>query len=285
MSTKLKIFLGILIFLIIFLIGYLYAMFIGTSGFHVKEYKITNKNLNKDYDGFKIAHLSDIHYGNISTTKKDLEKIVEDVNKLKPDIIVITGDLLDDKITDEQYADLVEVLKGLKANLAKYIIDGNHDTYDTRWAKLVEEAELKNLNDTYEVLYDNSYSSIFIAGVSNNTFSKKSIKEKTAGIFSYMNSEEFNSSYKILLMHEPDYVEDLDYKKFDLVLAGHSHNGQVRIPFIGATILPDGCKKYYDEYYNLDDTDLYISSGIGTSTLPIRLFNRPSYNFYRIVNK
>ena len=86
-------------------------------------------------------------------------------------------------------------------------------------------------------------------------------------------------------MHEPDYIDDIDYSKFDLVLAGHSHNGQVRIPFIGATILPDGAKKYYKEYYKLEDTKLYISSGIGTTILPIRLFNKPSYNFYRIIKK
>lgn len=285
MSNKLKILLTILILLIIILLVYLYAMFVGTSGFYVKEYKIESKKISSDYNGLKIAHLSDIHYGNRSVTKKDLEKIIKDVNKLKPDLIFITGDLLDDEITDEQYQDLVEVLKKLKPNIGKYIIDGNHDSYYKKWSNLVEDAELKNLNDSYDVVYQNSYSSIFIAGSSNNTFTDKKIREKTKGIFEYINSEEYDSSYSILLLHEPDYIEDIDYSKFDIVLAGHSHNGQVRIPFIGATILPEGCKKYYDNYYKVGKTDLYISSGIGTSTLPIRLFNRPSYNFYRIIKK
>jgi predicted MPP superfamily phosphohydrolase len=154
-----------------------------------------------------------------------------------------------------------------------------------KWSVLIEDCGFINLNDTYELIYKNSYKPILLAGVSNNTYTTKNIKDKTETIFNHINSEKNNSSYNILLMHEPDYIDDIDYSKFDLVLAGHSHNGQVRIPFIGATILPDGAKKYYKEYYKLEDTKLYISSGIGTTILPIRLFNKPSYNFYRIIKK
>ena len=68
----------------------------------------------------------------------------------------------------------------------------------------------------------------------------------------------------------------------NLVLAGHSHNGQVNIPFIKNFFLPYGSKKYYDNYYMVDDTSMYISSGIGESRVNLRLFNRPSINFYRI---
>ena len=68
-------------------------------------------------------------------------------------------------------------------------------------------------------------------------------------------------------------------------MAGHSHNGQVRLPFIGAIVKNQGAKKYYNEYYKIKNTDLYISGGIGTSTLPFRLFNRPNINFYRLRSK
>ena len=94
-----------------------------------------------------------------------------------------------------------------------------------------------------------------------------------------------NIIYRILIMHEPDFLTKFDYSNYDLVLAGHSHNGQVRLPFIGAIILPPNAKKYYNEYYNLGNTKLYISSGLGTSNIDFRLFNRPSINFYRITNK
>jgi predicted MPP superfamily phosphohydrolase len=97
--------------------------------------------------------------------------------------------------------------------------------------------------------------------------------------------KEKNISYSILIMHEPDYINEIEYENFDLILAGHSHNGQVRLPFIGAIVLPPHAEEYYDEYYKINNTDLYISSGIGTSNLKFRLFNRPSFNLYRIVTK
>ncbi len=284
---KLKYKILIIIFLLFLLAGitYLYAMYIGTKGFKIKEYKIKSSTISEDYNGLKIAHLSDIHYGNKSVTKKDLEKIVKQINSLKPDIIVLTGDLLDDSINDKQYNDLVEVLSKLEATINKYAIDGNHDYSYKKWSSLIEDCDFVNLNDTYDVIYNNSYDSIFIAGISNNTYTTKNIKDKSEVILDYLNSEEYNSTYSILLMHEPDYIDDIDYSKFDIVMAGHSHNGQVRIPIFGAIILPDGSKKYYKEHYTLDNTDLYISSGIGTSTLPIRLFDKPSANFYRIVKE
>ena len=96
--------------------------------------------------------------------------------------------------------------------------------------------------------------------------------------------KEKEPKYKILLLHEPDFIEDVNYQEFNLILAGHSHNGQVRLPFIGALYTPDGSKKYYDEYYDLGKSKLYISSGLGTSTINFRFFNRPSFNFYRLTN-
>lgn len=285
MRLKSKILIAILLLILLGIVVYLYAMFIGTKGFLVKEYKIESSTISKDYNGLKIAHISDIHYGNRSVTKKDLEKIVDNINSLKPDIIVITGDLVDNNITNKQYKELVEVLSKLKANINKYAIDGNHDYPYKKWSVLIEECGFINLNDTYDVIYNDSYDSIFIAGISNNTFTTKNIKDKSEVIVDYLNSNDYHSTYSILLMHEPDYIDNIDYSKFDIVMAGHSHNGQVRIPIIGATILPNGCKKYYKEHYSLEDTDLYISSGIGTSDLPIRLFDKPSANFYRIVKE
>jgi predicted MPP superfamily phosphohydrolase len=280
-----KIFISILIFILFGVLVYLYAMFIGAKGFKIKEYKIESSTISSDYNGLKIAHISDIQYGNRSVTKDDLEKIVNKINSLKPDIIVLTGDLLDGNIDSNKYSDLTKTLSKLNASTGKYAIDGNHDKAFKKWNTLIEDCGFTNLNDSYDVVYDNSYDSIFIAGISNNTYTTKNIKDKSEVIFDYLNSPDYKSTYSILLMHEPDYIDDIDYSKFNIVMAGHSHNGQVRIPFIGAVILPEGAKKYYKEHYLLKNTDLYISSGIGTSNLPIRLFDKPSANFYRIVKK
>lgn len=285
MKFKHKLLIFILSIILLGSLVFLYAMYIGSSGFIVKEYKVESQTISDDYNGLKIAHLSDIHYETMESNKSRLTRVVEEINKLKPDLVVLTGDLVDKGITEEQYDELVEIFSKLEASIGKYAIDGNHDYNYKKWGSLIADCGFKNLNDSYEVIYSDSYDSIFIAGVSNNTYSNKNIKDKTETIFNYLNSEEYNSKYNILLMHEPDYIDDIDSSKFDLVLSGHSHNGQVRLPFIGAIYTPAGCKKYFKEYYKVNDTDFYISSGLGTTVLPIRLFNKPSFNFYRIVQK
>lgn len=285
MKLRFKILIVFLIFLAISVLIYIYAMYVGAKALIVKEYKVESNTLTKEYNGFKIVHISDIHYG-ISTTKEDLKEIVNNINSLKPDLIFLTGDLVDSSITKKQYDEIVEVLSKLNASIGKYAVSGNHDHFYKKWEDLITDSSFINLNDTYDTIYKDSYNSIFIAGISDNIYSTKNVKDKSEVIFEYMNGNEIsNSVYKILLMHEPDYVDDIDYSKFDMILSGHSHNGQVRVPFVGAIFTPVGSKKYYKEYYKLNETDFYISSGIGTTVLPIRLFNRPSFNLYRIVQK
>ena len=80
-------------------------------------------------------------------------------------------------------------------------------------------------------------------------------------------------------------IDDIEIYNYDLVLAGHSHNGQVALPFYGAIILPNHAKNYYKPHYKINDTDLFISSGIGTSNFNFRLFNRPSFNLYRLTKR
>lgn len=285
MSRRKKLIIGTIILITIFIIVYLYAMLIGAKRFKIKEYKIENSNIPEEYNDLRIVHMSDLHYG-ISINEKELKNIIKEINKLEPDLIFFTGDLVDDKITKKQHKEIVNCLKKLKANIGMYIVNGNHDYFYKKWDELVEETPFININDNYDIVYKDSYNSISISGISDNIYSKKKIKNKTKIIFDYLNSEEAkNNVYNILLMHEPDYVEDIDYSKFDLILSGHSHNGQVKLPILGVVYTPIGSKKYYKEYYKLNDTDLYISSGIGTTLLPIRLNNRPSVNFYRLIKK
>ena len=86
-------------------------------------------------------------------------------------------------------------------------------------------------------------------------------------------------------MHEPDFIDNLNYSYFNLILAGHSHNGQINIPLFGAVTTPEYAKKYYDSYYKVGNSELYISSGLGTSNYNFRFCNKPSINFYRLTKK
>ncbi len=262
----------------------LYSRFIETSLFETKEYKISNVNLANDFSGLKIIHISDIHYGRITTTKM-IKKIIKEVNLIKPDIIVITGDLIDKDatLTEKDISFLKDSLAKLESKYGKYAIYGNHDiTYSReKIEEIYKYSNFKLLVNDYDIIYGKRNEALFIGGLDSLLEGEQNI-EKT---MSYFNDHE-DILYKILLVHEPDSTDNIleKYPNTNLILAGHSHNGQVRLPLIGAIYTPSGSKKYYDNYYKINETDLYISSGIGVSRINFRLFNKPSINFYRIYN-
>lgn len=278
-----------IIFLICFILVItgvlLYSRYIGTTGLNIKEYRLTYKSLTDDFYGLKIIHLTDIHYGR-TVYKKELENIKKEVNLMKPDIIVFTGDLIDKdtKLTKTDLKILNSFLNGMEANIGKYAITGNHDYGFKNYDIILENGGFTNLNNKYELIYTNTTNNILLAGVSTNIYGKKTIKEKLNDTFEYLKNTDNKPVLSILIMHEPDFIDDINYSKFNLILAGHSHNGQIRLPFIGALVKPNYAKKYYDEYYKIKNTDLYISSGIGVSEVNFRLFNRPSFNLYRLTN-
>lgn len=261
----------IILFCLLIIILFLgYARFIGTSGLEVKEYAIKSSELPSSFDGLKIVHLSDIHYGT-TINQKRLENIVLEVNSLKPDIIVFTGDLYDEtiEITDNIRKEITSTLSKLDSKLGAYAVSGNHDYSNSLYNTIIEESGFIRLDSNSKIIYNQGEEPIEIVGY-------PSIREDNPN-YDYALSD----YYKIALIHEPDAITYLLDKNIDLVLAGHSHGGQVRIPFIGAIVRPEGCIKYPDSYYDFDNTKLYVSYGLGTSGVKLRFLARPSINLYR----
>lgn len=283
-----KILTTIIIIVLLIISVLLYSHYIATQGLRVKEYKVESNKIDENFHGLKIVHISDLHYGR-TFKEKNLNLLVKKINLIKPDIVVLTGDLLDKdiKLNNEEQEILTKGLKEIKVKLNKYAITGNHDYKFDYWESLITEGDFINLNDEFDLIYNEGYNPIIINGISTNLHGDKSIEEKLANINSFLDTEEnveLANNFKILIIHEPDYIKKFNYQEYDLILAGHSHGGQVRLPFVGAFILPPGAKNYYDEFYQLDNSLLYISSGLGTSNMDFRLFNRPSINFYRLTN-
>ncbi len=252
----------------------------------VKEQKISLDNWPDNFNGFKIVHISDLHYGRIFNNQS-LKKLVQSINEQKPDIVVLTGDLIDKNtnMTTSKANQISNLLKQINATTGKYAVNGNNDLNFDEWVNIVTNGGFKDLNNTYDTIYKDGYSSIFIAGAST-VKDKLSINDKLKTSIDYLNSfTKDGPIYKILLLHEPDTIDDLSVNPFDMILAGHSHAGQVRLPFLGPIILPDGAQKYYDNHYKIDNSDLYISNGLGVSNYNFRLFNTPSYSLYRLVQK
>lgn len=279
MGKLFKISLKILLLMIIIS---LYARYIGTYGFITKEYSIYHDKLPENYDGLKIVHFSDLHYKR-AINKEKIKKIVDEINLINPDIVMFTGDLIDSDtpLTKEDYKTLIDNFSKITAKYGKYAVTGDHDITDYDEVKNVyKNSDFKLLENNYDIIYNKDNEEIFIGGIGNVTNNQDNIDE-TLEIL-----DTNNIDYQIILTHEPDISDEIiNLTDVSLILAGHSHNGQVRLPFIGHIYSPSYSRKYMDEYYKINDTDLYISGGIGVSTVNYRLWNRPSINFYRINKK
>ena len=255
---------------------YYYARYVGTTGLVIKEYSVINEKIPESFHGFKIVQFSDTHYG-MTTFNDELKNMVSKINILNPDIVVFTGDLVDYhyNLNDDEKNDIISILSEIDASLGVYAITGNHDQ-NVSYEGILSGSNITLLKNKYEYIYNGTSEKIMLIGLDD--YLEGTLDLDAA--FSY----EDDTSYKILLAHEPDVYDKLT-KVPDLMLAGHSHNGQVRIPLAGAIYKTIGAKKYYDPEYSLGDTKMYISGGVGTSKYKVRLFDRPSISLYRLYSK
>lgn len=253
--------------------------YIGNAGIVVKEKSIVYSNLPSNFHGVKIVQFTDLHYGTTVDTNK-LKALVKKINELEPDLIVFTGDLVDRHyaISKEEQQEVKTLLNEMKASLGKYAVEGNHDK--NNFNNIMKDTDFIILDNNYDLIYNKDYTPILITGIGSSTLKNMDIDKA----FQYFKEEgALQDIFVISLMHEPDNLDAiLEQYKVDLALAGHSHNGQVRLPFAPALVKVDGAKKYYEKEYTVGDTKLLISGGIGTSNYPFRLFNHPSINFIRL---
>ena len=267
----------LIVLIIIFVLGIVYARFIEPNMLFVNEKKIVSSTIETNFNGLKIVHFSDLHFGS-TVHEKQLVKYIKKINELKPDIVVFTGDLIEAKheITAKEKELLIDNLKNIEAKYGKYAILGNHDYENEHFNKIIYDSDFILLNNSYDVIYSYNNEAIGIYGIDDLTYGSPNMEK-------YREKEFADTKYKVILVHEPDYIDKfIDNYKSDLILAGHSHNQQVRIPYVKGFWLPKGSKNYYEPYYNINDTPVYISNGLGTSLLNLRFLSPPSINLYRI---
>lgn len=269
----------IIIITILSLSFFAYTTYISTALISVNEYRVTSSKLPSSFNGLKIIHFSDLHYGS-SFSIEEVKKIRKLSNERKPDIIVFTGDLIYKDISKEEAENLTKELKKMTASIGKYSILGDEDT--EKVSTIFNQSNFVILRNDYDLIYKDKDNSILLTGISSLLKNKQDINKA----FNYFEKDNINKNiYTISLVHEPDIIEDIITNNHtDLFLAGHSHNGQIRIPFINkGLIIKDGAKKYNQPYYQINNSKIYISSGLGTEK-SFRLFCRPSINFYRLSN-
>ncbi len=261
---------------------YLCNKYIFTSQVIFKEERIINEKIPSSFDGVKIIQFSDLHYGT-TIFIDEVKSLVKSINERNPDLVVFTGDLIDkdyDLKSDEQER-LIKQLSKIKASIGKYAIAGEED--GENFMTIFNQSDFVILNNDYELIYNDSDKPILITGVSSMLNDQDDISKA----FSYFNNETYNSNiYTISLIHEPDLVDEITNNySADLFLAGHSHNNSIKFPWGGSPYKIEGALKYNDKYYEIGNSKLFISSGIGTNGNGIRLFCLPSVNFFRLSSK
>ncbi|MBQ4031095.1 MAG: metallophosphoesterase [Bacilli bacterium] len=259
----------------IFILFCIYSFIICPSLLKVREYKVESNLLPSSFDEIKIVQLADIHYGT-TINKKQLDKIVKRINELNPDIIFFTGDLIDKNIvpTETIQEEIIESLKNLNCSLYKYAVIGNEDDQET-FNNLMEQTNFIVLNNETKLLYYKDKTPIAITGF-NNISSNPVYSE----INNPIDDIDVSTLYHIVIFHESDAIDSILEYNPNLVLSSATLGGKIN--FIKPLFLPDTADKYYDEYYRLNETDLYVSNGLGTTGVNLRFNNVPSFNFYRL---
>ena len=260
---------------------FFYTTYISTVKINVREYRVINKKIPDSFNGLKIIQLSDLHYGS-TMQKENVIEIRKLTNKRKPDIVVFSGDLIakNYNLDSKEQESLIKELKKINSSLGKYAILGDED--NEKISTIFNQSDFTILRNDYDLIYKDNSTPILLIGLSSE---KKGQDIEKA--YSYFQQETHNSNiYTIALLHEPDKVDDiLSTKQTDLFLAGHSHNGDIRLPFTHTALKKkEGAKKYDQDRYTINQSELFVSSGLGTES-GIRLFCRPSINFFRISNK
>ena len=243
----------------------------------VSTISISSSHIPAAFSGFRIAQVSDLHNSEFGKNNTELLKLL---SESRPDIIAITGDLIDANHTD------VGIALGFAQESVRiattYYVTGNHEAaspqYDTLKAGL-EEAGVIVLEDEAVSLERNG-ETITLFGVGDPDFTVKGdMFGETAAMVStkLKNLDDGEGGYTILLSHRPELFETYVDCGIDLVFAGHAHGGQFRLPFIGGLVAPNqGLFPQYDAgLYTDGSTSMVVSRGIGNSIIPFRFNNRP----------
>lgn len=246
----------------------------GNQALELNTYQITSPELPKAFDGFHIAQISDLHNCQMG---KNNEKLISVLRAEAPDIIVITGDMIDSRQTD---VDIALRLAGELVQIAPcYYVPGNHEAsvseYSTLKKGLIERGVTVLENEKVEITL--SGASITIAGVVDPDFWMEYALDDAAIMTGKLDELICEDTYTILLSHRPELFELYVESKADLVFSGHAHGGQFRIPFVGGLIAPNqGLFPKYDAgIYEEGNTTMVVSRGIGNSIVPFRINNRP----------
>jgi uncharacterized protein len=259
--------------------GYFYANRIEPNLLDINYQQMQHPFIPRSFDGIKIVQFSDTHLG-FQYNLNQFEKLVKKINNLKPDLIFFTGDLIDEPNKYPEINQLVPILQQLKAPLGQYCIFGNHDHggYGSDiYRNIMETANFTVLLNESKPIKLKNGSKIYLIGIDDAMLGHPDLKLALDQVP--------NNMFKLLLSHAPDLAETAVQYQIHWQLSGHSHGGQVKIPFVGALVTPPFARVYTEGLYTIGESSpltLYVNRGIGTTRLPFRFMARPELTIFTL---
>ena len=268
----------ILRFFIFILVCLLLVLWIihGNVTFGITRVTVENEKIPEAFSGYKIVHISDLHNDEFGEGNSDL---LSAVKKEAPDIIAVTGDVLDSY--DPQYEIGIDFMTALADIAPTYYVGGNHEVrlnYFSRFYPEMEEAGVTIAeNKAIELTRDGESITLYGAEEFSMITRYSSAEDRVNQFRQKLEAVYSDGGFSLLLSHHPELAYVYSDIGYDLVLSGHAHGGQVRLPFIGGLFSPgQGAFPHYDSgVYDLDGTSMIVSRGLGNSRFPFRVNNRP----------
>lgn len=242
----------------------LYSLFIEPHWMRLKHIEVALPLHFHNLSGVKIMQISDLHlHGSLGRNEKRTLKWAKEI---KPDIIALTGDLIEEPyLVDE----IFKFIEDLPEDAQIYVVLGNWE----HWANIELKSFAQELQNRGANLLVNECSSTSVRGEPLVVAALDDISTGFADMTETLKN--CPTGYRILLSHTPVAFDDKDISEFQVILAGHCHGGQVRIPILGPVWLPEGCGRYAYGLFKRNGSTMYVTSGVGTSILPIRFLSRP----------
>lgn len=237
--------------------------------------EVSSSRLPAEFSGFRIAHVSDLHNAELGENNEDLLRMISEAH---PDIIAVTGDLIESNHTDVNIA--FQFMEDVVQIAPVYYVPGNHEARIQEYEVFRDQLESIGaiVLEDRAVQIEREGAAINLIGLSDPTFEHVRGEETHAMVRAKLNIlTDTENMFAILLSHRPELFESYVESRIDLVLSGHAHGGQFRLPFVGGLIAPNqGLFPKYDAgLYVEGDTNMVVSRGIGNSIIPIRFNNRP----------
>jgi predicted MPP superfamily phosphohydrolase len=254
----------------------LYAWLVEPNWIEVTQHEVRFKTLPEEFNGLVVAHLSDLHIRRYGIRER---RVLALLAEAKPGVVIVTGDFTLEGSDPAAIQRFLQDLRDLHPPFGIWAVLGSYD----HWYPPAEnDAAVRQLfKDAGIALLVNQWGRL---GKGLDTLSLIGVDDPFSGYADWGAALKGTqrTPFAVLLTHSPQIFMKADLMKFDLVLAGHTHGGQIRLPGIGALWLPDGSEDYESGWFYGQSARMYVTRGVGTSILPFRLFCRPEIALIRL---